>query len=109
MSDKSKQNFLIFMMDGCAVVLGIVLSYLVCRNLIHRIPHYVHSEWYKYWLFSALAFYLSYTMATPQVGFFQRNKARELLTTVQLVGLFLLLQAGFMLVGDCKLFKIGLG
>ena len=103
MSDKSKQNFLIFMMDGCSVVLGIVLSFLVCRGILHRIPHYVHSEWYKYWLFSALAFYLSYTLTTPQVGFFQRNKARELLTTVQLVGLFLLLQAGFMLVGNCKL------
>ena len=103
MSDKSKHNFLVFWMDGCATVFSILLTFLICRKLLHRIPHYIRSEWYKYWVFAALAFYLAYTIIAPQVDFFRRNKARELLTVVKFVGLFLLLQAGFMLVGDCKL------
>lgn len=95
----------LFWLDAAACLFSILLTYLIFDQSLGLVPRYATNDWTKYWLFTALAYYFSFVFSAPTVNIFGRGRKREWVVALKLAGFFAFVQAGLMLLGDCRLME----
>ena len=104
MTTKNDRTLSVFGLDAFVGLFTILLTLWIFSVPFPHIPHFSPSEWWKYWAFTAVAFYFAFTVVSPGYKILERNNKKEFFPAFELTALFLLIQAGLMLVGNCAIF-----